>query len=143
MLRAAAEGAPVSLVHPTFPLGPRDIRPTPTGKVLLDFLNGRMPGYVDTAMNVAHVDDLANGHLLALERGGAAAATSSAGRTCSMGELLGTAAAGAPGCPRPGRRWPGLVGLGAGFASDLIEGRLLRPRAPRAARGGPHVAAST
>ena len=67
--RAAAEGAPLALVHPTFPLGPRDIRPTPTGKVLLDFLNGRMPGYVDTSMNVAHVDDLAQGHLLVLERG--------------------------------------------------------------------------
>ncbi len=124
-LRAAAEGAPLSLVHPTFPLGPRDIRPTPTGKVLLDFLNGRMPGYVDTAMNVSHVEDLAVGHLLALERGRRGRSYIIGGENLPMGELLGTAAS-VTGLPAPGRRWPGLVGLGAGLASDLIEGRLLR-----------------
>ena len=64
VLRLAAQGAPVVLVLPTMPHGPFDHRPTPSGKVVLDYLNGRMPGYVDTAMNVAHVDDLAHGHLL-------------------------------------------------------------------------------
>ena len=68
VLRLAAQGAPVVLVLPTMPHGPYDHRPTPSGKVVLDYLNGRMPGFVDTAMNVAHVDDLAQGHLLALER---------------------------------------------------------------------------
>ena len=57
------------LVLPTMPHGPYDHRPTPSGKVVLDYLNGRIPGFVDTAMNVAHVDDLAAGHLLALDRG--------------------------------------------------------------------------
>ena len=82
VLRAAAEGLPVSLVLPTFPLGPGDRGPTPTGQLVLDFLNGRMPGYVDTVLNVAHVDDVAAGQLLALEHGARpGAATSSAART--------------------------------------------------------------
>jgi dihydroflavonol-4-reductase len=69
VLRAAAQGLPVSIVLPTFPLGPGDRRPTPTGKLIVDFLNGRMPAFVDTAMNVVHVDDLAAGHGAALQRG--------------------------------------------------------------------------
>jgi dihydroflavonol-4-reductase len=125
VLRAAAQGAPVSLVHPTFPLGPRDIRPTPTGKVLLDFLNGRMPGYVDTSMNVAHVDDLALGHLLVLEAGRRGRSYIIGGENLSMGVLLQTAA-GCTGLPAPKRQWPGVLGLGVGYASDLVEGRLLR-----------------
>src|ERR1700723_3742277 len=69
VLRATAQGVPVSLVLPTFPIGPADTRPTPTGKLVLDFLNGKIPAYVDTTLNVVHVDDLAQGHLLALEHG--------------------------------------------------------------------------
>jgi dihydroflavonol-4-reductase len=125
VLRAAAEGAPVSLVHPTFPLGPRDIRPTPTGKVLLDFLNGRMPGYVDTAMNVAHVEDLALGHLLVLEQGQQGRSYIIGGENLSMRTLLEAAAA-VTGLPAPRRQWPGVVGLVAGYASELVEARLLR-----------------
>jgi dihydroflavonol-4-reductase len=123
-LRAAAEGAPLALVHPTFPLGPRDIRPTPTGKVLLDYLNGRMPGYVDTAMNVAHVDDLAQGHLLVLERGHQGRSYIIGGENLSMRSLLETAAA-CTGLAPPTRRWPLALGLGVGYVSDAIEGRLL------------------
>ncbi len=81
VLRSAGQGVPVSLVLPTFPIGPGDLRPTPTGKVVLDYLNGRIPAFVDTRLNVVHVDDVAAGHLLALERGRSAAVTSSAGRT--------------------------------------------------------------
>ncbi len=130
-LRAAAEGAPLTLVHPTFPLGPRDIRPTPTGKVLLDFLNGRMPGFVDTAMNVAHVEDLALGHLLALERGRQGRSYIIGGDNLAMRDLLATAAR-CTGLPAPTRQWPSAFGLGAGLVSDLVEGRLLRrtPRVP-------------
>ncbi|MGH8987327.1 MAG: NAD-dependent epimerase/dehydratase family protein, partial [Acidimicrobiales bacterium] len=90
VLRAAAQGAPVTIVLPTFPLGPRDHRPTPTGKVVVDFLNGRIPGYVDTALNVAHVDDLAIGHLLALERGRCGRSYIIGGENLSMCELLTT-----------------------------------------------------
>ena len=61
--------SPVVIVNPSTPVGPRDIKPTPTGKIVLDTIRGRMPAYVDTGLNIAHVDDVANGHLLALEKG--------------------------------------------------------------------------
>nr|VFK09400.1 MAG: dihydroflavonol-4-reductase [Candidatus Kentron sp. LPFa] len=60
---------PVIIVNPSTPIGPRDIKPTPTGRVVLDAACGRMPAYVDTGLNIAHVDDVAKGHLLALQRG--------------------------------------------------------------------------
>jgi dihydroflavonol-4-reductase len=64
-----AEGLPIVIVNPSAPIGPRDIKPTPTGKMIVDAASGRMPAYVDTGLNVAHVDDVAEGHLLALEKG--------------------------------------------------------------------------
>jgi len=64
-----AKRAPIVIVNPSFPVGPRDAKPTPTGQTILDFLNGRMPAYVDTGMNVVDVDDVALGHWLAAERG--------------------------------------------------------------------------
>lgn len=63
------EGLPIVIVNPSAPIGPRDIKPTPTGKMIVDAASGRMPAYVDTGLNVAHVDDVAEGHLLALEKG--------------------------------------------------------------------------
>jgi dihydroflavonol-4-reductase len=62
-------GLPAVIVNPSTPVGPRDIKPTPTGKMIFDSAAGRMPAYVDTGLNVVHVDDVAEGHLLALERG--------------------------------------------------------------------------
>jgi dihydroflavonol-4-reductase len=67
--RAAELGFPVITVNPSTPIGPGDIRPTPTGRILLDAAAGRMPAFVDTGLNLVHVDDVAHGHLLALERG--------------------------------------------------------------------------
>ena len=68
-MRAAESGLPVVIVNPTTPVGPGDWKPTPTGKIIVDFLNGRMPGYVDTGLNFVPVEDCARGHLLAAERG--------------------------------------------------------------------------
>lgn len=65
----AAEGLPVVIVNPSAPVGPRDIKPTPTGKMVLDAAAGRMPAYVETGLNIVHVEDVAEGHVLALERG--------------------------------------------------------------------------
>ncbi|MGH9093153.1 MAG: NAD-dependent epimerase/dehydratase family protein, partial [Acidimicrobiales bacterium] len=124
VLRAAAQGAPVVLVLPTFPLGPRDRRPTPTGRLVLDFLNGRIPGFVDTSLNVAHVDDLADAHLLALERGAVGRSYIAGGENLSMQAMLATLA-GATGLPVPARRFPRALALAAGAVSDLVEGRLL------------------
>jgi dihydroflavonol-4-reductase len=63
------QSCPVTIVNPSTPVGPRDIKPTPTGRIVLDTLRNRMPAYVDTGLNIVHVDDVANGHLLALEKG--------------------------------------------------------------------------
>lgn len=60
---------PAVIVNPSAPIGPRDIKPTPTGRIVVDFVNGRMPAYVDTGLNLVHVDDCADGHLLAFQRG--------------------------------------------------------------------------
>ncbi len=62
-------GLPAVIVNPSTPIGPRDIKPTPTGSIIVDTLNDRMPAYVDTGLNIAHVDDVAKGHLLAFEKG--------------------------------------------------------------------------
>jgi dihydroflavonol-4-reductase len=66
---AAREGLPVIIVSPSTPVGPGDVKPTPTGRLVLDAAAGRMPAYVDTGLNIVHVDDVAAGHLLAYERG--------------------------------------------------------------------------
>ena len=68
-LRYAAEGLPLVIVNPSTPVGVGDLKPTPTGKLIVDFLNGRMPGYVDTGLNLVDVADVARGHLLAAEKG--------------------------------------------------------------------------
>jgi dihydroflavonol-4-reductase len=69
VLQAAKEGLPVIVAMPTTPVGPWDWKPTPTGKIILDFLNGKMPGYVETGLNFVGVEDCAAGHLLAAEHG--------------------------------------------------------------------------
>ncbi len=66
---AEATGVPVVYVHPSAPVGPRDIRPTPTGRMVLDGISGKLPAFVDTGLNIVHVDDVATGILLAHERG--------------------------------------------------------------------------
>jgi dihydroflavonol-4-reductase len=62
-------GIPVIIVKPTAPFGPRDVKPTPTGRMVVEAASGRMPAYVNTGLNVVHVDDVATGHLLAFEKG--------------------------------------------------------------------------
>lgn len=66
---ARDEAAPVVIVNPSAPIGPRDVKPTPTGRMIVEAAAGRMPAYVDTGLNVVHVDDVAAGHLAAFERG--------------------------------------------------------------------------
>jgi dihydroflavonol-4-reductase len=65
----AKERLPAVIVHPSTPIGPRDVKPTPTGRIIVEAARGRMPGYVDTGLNLVHVDDVAAGHLAALEKG--------------------------------------------------------------------------
>ena len=65
----AADGLPAVIVNPSTPIGPRDVRPTPTGRIIVEAACGRMPAFVDTGLNLVHVDDVAEGHCLAFERG--------------------------------------------------------------------------
>ena len=125
VLRAGAEGLPVVLVQPTTPVGPRDTGPTPTGRTVRDFLDGRIPGYVDTTLNIVDVDDVAAGHLLAAERGAQGRSYILGGQNLLLRDVLGTLAA-VTGLPTPTRRFPSALALTAGHLSGLIEGRLLR-----------------
>jgi dihydroflavonol-4-reductase len=125
VLRAAAQGLAVSIVMPTFPLGPRDRVPTPTGRLVLDYLNGRVPGYVDTTLNVAHVDDVAAGHVLALERGEIGRSYILGGENYSLQRLLAELAS-STGLPEAKLRVPRALSLGVAHVSEFVEGRLLR-----------------
>lgn len=117
-LEMAAKGAPVVIASPTAPMGPFDVKPTPTGRVVLDFLRGKMPGYMETGLNVIDVQDCARGHLLAAKLG-------KPGRRYILGhqnlqireifELL----AGLTGLPAPRFKVPKAVALMAAFGSEL------------------------
>ena len=81
-------GLPAVIVNPSAPVGPRDGRPTPTGRMVLEAARGRMPAYVDTGLNVVHVEDVAAGHLLAFERGGVGERYILGGHNLALGEIL-------------------------------------------------------
>jgi dihydroflavonol-4-reductase len=125
VLRAAAEGLPVVLVQPTTPVGPRDRAPTPTGRTVLEFLDGRIPGYVDTTLNIVDVEDVAAGHVLAALRGRVGRSYILGGENLTLRDVLATLAA-VTGLPAPTRRFPAALALAAGHVSDLVEGRLLK-----------------
>jgi dihydroflavonol-4-reductase len=95
-----ADGLPIVIVNPSAPIGPRDIKPTPTGKMIVDAAAGRMPAYVDTGLNVAHVDDVAAGHLLALEKGVPGQRYILGGEDMTLRDILGVV------CRHAGRRPP-------------------------------------
>jgi dihydroflavonol-4-reductase len=84
---------PAVIVAPSTPIGPRDIKPTPTGKMVVDAASGRMPAYVDTGLNVVHVDDVAEGHILAFERGRIGRNYILGSENMSLAEILGLVAA--------------------------------------------------
>jgi dihydroflavonol-4-reductase len=85
---AARDGISVVIVSPSTPVGPGDVKPTPTGQLVLDAAAGRMPAYVDTGLNIVHVDDVAAGHLLAYERGSAGERYILGGQDMSLREIL-------------------------------------------------------
>ena len=99
---ARSTGLPVVIVNPSTPIGPGDIKPTPTGRIIVDAATGRIPAYVDTGLNVVHVDDVARGHLLALERGRVGERYILGGQNLSLCDILARVAA------LTGRRAPTL-----------------------------------
>jgi dihydroflavonol-4-reductase len=86
---AADEGLPVVIVNPSTPIGPRDVRPTPTGRIVIEAASGRMPAFVDTGLNIVHVDDVAAGHLLALRHGRIGERYILGGENLTLADILG------------------------------------------------------
>jgi dihydroflavonol-4-reductase len=82
------QGLPAVIVNPSTPIGPRDIRPTPTGRMIVDAANGKIPAYLDTGLNVVHVDDVAAGHLAAFDRGKIGERYILGGRNMGLAEIL-------------------------------------------------------
>lgn len=128
-LDAWRQGLPLVVVNPTTPIGPLDIKPTPTGQVVVDFLNGRMPAYVNTGLNIIHVQDVARGHILALERGRPGERYVLGNRNMTLREML-AALEQASGVRSPRWRIPIWAALIGACADELFTGRLMgnRPR---------------
>jgi dihydroflavonol-4-reductase len=82
------EGLPAVIVNPSTPIGPRDVKPTPTGRIIVEAANGKMPAYLESGLNLAHVDDVAAGHLLALEKGRIGERYILGGQDVSLGQML-------------------------------------------------------
>jgi dihydroflavonol-4-reductase len=118
--KAAAAGLPVVIVNPTTPVGPGDWKPTPTGKIIVDFLNGKMPAYVDTGLNVVAVEDVAAGHLLAAERGRVGERYLLGARNMTLKQILEALAA-ITGRSAPRVRLPHAVALAAGYADTWFS----------------------
>lgn len=133
-LSLAKRGAPIVIVNPSAPVGPRDVKPTPTGKVIVDFLNRELPGYLDTGLNWVHVRDVALGHILAAEKGriGERYILGHAEGNWSLKQTLRTLAE-ITGLPAPRLRVPYRVALIAAYVGEArarFTGR--PPRAPLA-----------
>lgn len=117
----AGRGAPVVIVNPSAPVGPRDVKPTPTGQVIVDFLNRRMPAYLDTGLNWVHVRDVAVGHILAAEKGrlGERYILGHAEGNWTMKQALDVLAE-LTGLPAPRLRVPYGLALAAGHVNELL-----------------------
>ena len=137
----AVNGLPVIIVSPSAPVGPRDAKPTPTGKVIVDFLNRAMPAYMDTGLNWVHVRDVAAGHVLAAEKGriGERYILGNAQGNWTMKEAFAVLEK-ITGVPAPRHRIPYPVALGAAYANEALSFFTRRPpKAPLAGvRMGKH-----
>jgi dihydroflavonol-4-reductase len=118
--KAAAAGLPVVIVNPTTPVGPGDAKPTPTGRIIVDFLNGRMLGYVDTGLNFVAVEDAAQGHLLAAEGGRIGERYILGGENLTLKQALEILSQ-VSGRPAPRVRIPYGVALAAGYADAALS----------------------
>jgi dihydroflavonol-4-reductase len=129
-MRAAQAGLPVVVVNPTTPVGPGDWKPTPTGKIIVDFLNGRMPGYVDTGLNFVPVEDCARGHLLAAESGRIGERYVLGGCNLSLKQMLDILAA-ISGRRAPRWKFPYVLAYAAGCVDTAVSRLVGRePRIP-------------
>jgi dihydroflavonol-4-reductase len=119
-LNAAKEGFPVIVAMPTTPVGPWDWKPTPTGKIVVDFLNGKMPGYVDTGLNFVGVEECAAGHLLVAEKGKVGERYLLGGENLTLKRVLDILS-NITTLPAPKLKFPHGVALGAAYASTFFS----------------------
>jgi dihydroflavonol-4-reductase len=129
-LEAARDGMDVVVVNPTTPVGERDIRPTPTGRIVLDFLKKKFPAYVDTGLNLVDVAACAQGHIAALEKGRSGERYILGGENLTLKQILDKLAA-ITGLTSPRVKVPYALALATGVVDELVTGRLMggEPRA--------------
>jgi dihydroflavonol-4-reductase len=133
VLEYARQGLPVVLVHPSAPVGPWDSRPTPTGQMIVDYLKGRMPAYLETGLNLIHVRDVARGHLLAEDKGRPGEKYILGNQDLSLSEIFQLLAE-ITGIPAPRVRLPYWPVLALAYANEFWASYLSKkpPRMPLA-----------
>jgi dihydroflavonol-4-reductase len=129
-VEAARSGMDVVVVNPTTPVGERDIKPTPTGRIVVDFLKKKFPAYVDTGLNLVDVTECARGHAAALEKGRSGERYILGGENLTLKQILDKLAA-ITGLPSPSIRVPYAVALATGVVDQVVTG-YIRKREPRA-----------
>ena len=122
-LQFARNGLPVVIVNPSTPIGPRDIKPTPTGKIILDFLNRKMPAYLDTGLNLIDVKDCARGHILAEQKGVPGERYILGNQNMSLFDILTTLEK-ITGLKAPRIKMPFWVALSAGWVCEMVSNHL-------------------
>jgi dihydroflavonol-4-reductase len=129
-IAAAADGQRVIILNPTTPIGPNDSKPTPTGRIFVDFLNGRFPAYMDTGLNLVDVAEVARAHVSALTKGQSGHRYILGGENLTLKQILDKMAA-ITGLPSPTVKIPFAVAATYAFFEEWITGRI-RKREPRA-----------
>lgn len=129
-IEAARAGQDVVIVNPSTPVGERDIKPTPTGRIVVDFLKRKFPAYVDTGLNLVDVKECARGHIAALEQGRSGERYILGGENLTLKQILDKLAA-ITGLPSPTVRVPYFLALATGVVDEIVTGRI-RGREPRA-----------
>src|SRR5438876_2666583 len=129
-IEAAESGLDVVIVNPTTPVGERDIKPTPTGRIVVDFLKKKFPAYVDTGLNLVDVKECARGHIAALEKGNSGDRYILGGENLTLKQILDKLAA-ITGLPSPKIRVPYVLALATGVVDEMVTGHVFG-REPRA-----------
>src|SRR6266852_2003366 len=129
-LEAGRSGMRVVTVNPTTPVGEQDVKPTPTGRIVVDFLKRKFPAYVDTGLNLVDVRECARGHIAALEKGKSGERYILGGEDLTLKQILDKLAK-ITGLPSPMLKLPYIFAYAAGIADEIVTGRL-RGREPRA-----------
>ena len=129
-IEAGRGGMDVVVVNPSTPVGERDIKPTPTGRIVVDFLKKKFPAYVDTGLNLVDVAECARGHLAALEKGRSGERYILGGENLTLKQILDKLAT-ITGLPSPRIRVPYVMALATGVVDEMVTGRILG-REPRA-----------